>query len=75
MATEKQKRAARQNLEKARAAQSARAQGKRVPRRSEGMSTAEQNDLAANEFAFPGCSGRSSTASRSSSTAPRPHRA
>ena len=58
MATETQKRAARQNLEKARAtsapaAQSARAHGKKVPRRSAGMRTAEQNDLAASEFAFP----------------------
>jgi hypothetical protein len=53
MATEKQKQAARRNLTKARAAQSARAEGKRVSRRSEGMSAAEQNDLAAGEFAFP----------------------
>lgn len=53
MATEKQKQAARRNLTKARAAQSARAKGKRVPRRTQGLSTAEQNDLAANEFAFP----------------------
>ena len=53
MATEKQKQAARRNLTKARAAQSARAKGKRVPRRTQGLSTAEQNDLAASEFAFP----------------------
>jgi hypothetical protein len=53
MATEKQKQAARRNLTKARAAQSARAKGKRTPRRSEGMSTAEQNELGAGEFAFP----------------------
>jgi hypothetical protein len=53
MATEKQKQAARQNLKKARAAQSARARGKRAPRRTEGMSTAERNDLAAGAFAFP----------------------
>jgi Family of unknown function (DUF6582) len=53
MATEKQKQAARRNLSKARAAQSAGAEGKRVSRRSEGMSAAEQNDLAAGEFAFP----------------------
>ena len=53
MATEKQKQAARRNLSKARAAQSARAKGKRVPRRTQGMSTADQNDLAASEFAFP----------------------
>lgn len=53
MATTKQKEAARRNLEKARGAQSARAQGKRAPRRTEGLSTAEQNDLPASRFAFP----------------------
>ena len=53
MATEKQKQAARRNLTKARAAQRARAKGKRVPRHSQGLSTAEQNDLGAGEFAFP----------------------
>ena len=46
MATSKQKEAARQNLKKARAAHSARAQGKNVPRRTEGLSTAEQDRLA-----------------------------
>jgi hypothetical protein len=53
MATERQKRAARQNIKKARAAQSARAHGEKVPRRSEGMSTAEQNRLDDERFAFP----------------------
>jgi hypothetical protein len=53
MATTKQKQAARRNLEKARAAQSARARGKDVPTRSEGLSTAEQNDLPDSAFAFP----------------------
>jgi hypothetical protein len=53
MATEKQKQAARRNLTKARAAQGARVKGRRVPRRTQGLSTAEQNDLAAGEFAFP----------------------
>ncbi len=53
MATTKQKEAARENLKKARAAQSARAHGKSAPKRSEGMSTAEQNDLKDREFAFP----------------------
>jgi hypothetical protein len=53
MATEKQKQAARQNLTKARAAQSARAKGRQAPRRGQGLSTAKQNDLAASEFAFP----------------------
>lgn len=53
MATEKQKQAARRNLEKARAAQSARAHGKRAPRRTAGLSTAEQNRLPDATFAFP----------------------
>jgi len=53
MATTRQKEAARRNLEKARAAQSARARGKSVPRRSPGMSTAEENRLPEREFAFP----------------------
>jgi hypothetical protein len=53
MATEKQKQAARQNLTKARTAQSARAKGKQAPSRSQGMSTADKNDLAKREFAFP----------------------
>jgi hypothetical protein len=53
MATTKQKQAARRNLEKARAAQSARAHGKSGPSTSPGMSTAEKNDLEASEFAFP----------------------
>ncbi len=53
MATTRQKEAARRNLIKARAAQSARAQGKRVPRRSPGMSTAEENRLTDRQFAFP----------------------
>jgi len=53
MATTKQKEAARHNLEKARATQSARAHGKRVPRKTEGLSTAEQNRLDDDAFAFP----------------------
>jgi hypothetical protein len=53
MATTKQKEAARRNLVKARQAQSARAQGKRVPRKSAGLSTAEQNRLDDTAFAFP----------------------
>jgi hypothetical protein len=53
MATERQKEAARRNIAKARQAQSARAQGKDVPRQSEGMSTAEKDRLADQEFAFP----------------------
>jgi len=53
MATEKQKEAARRNVDKARQAQSARARGEEVPRSNEGMSTAEKDKLADQEFAFP----------------------
>jgi hypothetical protein len=53
MATTKQKQAARKNLEKARQVQSKRAHGAEVPKRSTGLSTAEQNDLPAAKFAFP----------------------
>ncbi len=53
MATEKQKEAARENIKKARQAQSARAHGKNIPRQGEGMSAAEKDDLADKEFAFP----------------------
>jgi Family of unknown function (DUF6582) len=53
MATEKQKEAARRNLSKARKAQSARAQGKDVPRSGEGMTTAEKDRLDDRQFAFP----------------------
>ena len=53
MATTKQKQAARKNIKKARATQSARAKGKRVPRQTRGLSTAAQNRLPDSEFAFP----------------------
>ena len=53
MATERQKDAARRNLVKAREAQSARAHGEKVPQRTEGLSTAEKDKLAGEEFAFP----------------------
>ena len=53
MSTTKQKVAARRNLTKARKAQSARAHGAKVPRRSGGLSTAQKNDLPASKFAFP----------------------
>jgi hypothetical protein len=53
MATAKQKEAARRNLVKARQAQSARARGQKVPGRSQGMSTAEENRLRETQFAFP----------------------
>ena len=53
MATERQKEAARENLVKARQAQSDRAHGRKVPHSTEGMSTAEKDKLADKEFAFP----------------------
>ncbi len=53
MATERQKEAARQNIKKARQAQSARAHGKDVPRQTEGLSTAEKDRMKDSEFAFP----------------------
>ena len=53
MATTKQKEAARQNLKRARQVQSTRAHGEQVPRTGHGLSTAEQNQLAAADFAFP----------------------
>jgi hypothetical protein len=53
MATEKQKEAARRNIAKARQVQSARAHGADIPREGEGLSTAEEDRLADQEFAFP----------------------
>lgn len=52
MATDRQKEAARRNIAKARQVP-ARARGERVPRRGEGMSTAEENRLADQKFALP----------------------
>ena len=53
MATERQKEAARRNIEKAREVQSERAHGQDVPRQTGGLSTAEQDRLPESEFAFP----------------------
>ena len=53
MATTRQKEAARQNIEKAREVQSARAHGAKIPKQSEGLSTADKDKLAQKEFAFP----------------------
>jgi hypothetical protein len=53
MSTEKQKEAARRNIEIAREVQQERAHGQDVPRTSEGMSTAEEDRLPDSEFAFP----------------------
>jgi hypothetical protein len=53
MATQRQKEAARRNIQKARQVQSERAHGAQVPRQSQGLSTAEQDRLAGSDFAFP----------------------
>ena len=53
MSTEKQKEAARRNIETAREVQEERAHGQDVPRTSEGLSTAEEDRLPDSEFAFP----------------------
>src|SRR5579862_2008022 len=53
MATERQKEAARHNIEKAREVQSERAHGQDIPRETEGLSTAEKDRLPENELAFP----------------------
>ena len=53
MATKRQKGAARRNIAKARQVQSARAHGADIPRQGEGMSTAEEDSLADQGFAFP----------------------
>jgi hypothetical protein len=53
MATERQKEAARHNIERAREVQSERAHGKNVPSQAEGLSTAEKDRLPEDEFAFP----------------------
>ena len=53
MATTRQKEAARRNLEKARATQRERAGGRQVARRTQGLSTAEENGMPDKAFAFP----------------------
>jgi hypothetical protein len=53
MATERQKEAARENITKARAVQSARAHGAKIPQQAEGLSTADKDRLPGKEFAFP----------------------
>jgi hypothetical protein len=47
------KTAARRNIKKARTAQSRRARGVRVPRRSSGLTTRQQNRMRSETFAFP----------------------
>ena len=53
MSTEKQKEAARRNIEIAREVKEERAHGEDVPRKSEGLTTAEEDRLPDSEFAFP----------------------
>ena len=53
MATLKQKTAARRNIKKARSVQSARARGARIPKKSAGLSTRQQNRMSSQTFAFP----------------------
>ena len=53
MATARQKEAARRNLVKAREAQRARARGQGVPAGTTGLSSAEENRMDRDEFAFP----------------------
>jgi uncharacterized protein DUF6582 len=53
MATTRQKEAAKRNIAKARQAQSARAQGKKAPRQTGGMTTAQKDRLPDEQFAFP----------------------
>jgi len=53
MSTEKQKEAARRNIEKAREVQSERARGEDIATSPEGLSTAEKDRLPEAEFAFP----------------------
>jgi len=53
MATQRQKEAARENIAKAREVQSERAHGAKIPKQSEGLSTAQKDKLPDKEFAFP----------------------
>jgi hypothetical protein len=53
MSTARQKEAARRNIAKAREVQSARAHGAKIPRQREGLSTAQEDQLADKDFAFP----------------------
>ncbi len=53
MSTTKQKEAAKKNIAKAREVQSERAHGAKIPRQTRGLSTADQDKLPDNVFAFP----------------------
>src|SRR5207245_3947599 len=53
MPTPKQKSAAPKNIKRARSVQSARARGARIPKKSPGLSTKQQNRMRTQTFAFP----------------------
>jgi uncharacterized protein DUF6582 len=53
MATTRQKAAARRNINKAQSAQSRRARGQHLSRRSTGLSTQKRNRMGRETFAFP----------------------
>jgi hypothetical protein len=53
VSTTKQKEAAKKNIAKAREIQSERAHGAKIPRQTRGLSTAQEDKLPANVFAFP----------------------
>jgi len=53
VSTTKQKEAAKKNIAKAREIQSERAHGIKIPRQTKGLSTAQQDKLPDNVFAFP----------------------
>ena len=53
VATKKQKTAARKNIKKARQVQSARARGAKIPKKSPGLSTRQENRMRSTQFAFP----------------------
>ena len=53
MATPKQKAAARRNIKKARSVQSRRAHGARIPKKSPGLTTKQENRMRSQTFAFP----------------------
>ncbi len=53
MATPRQKAAAKRNIKKARAVQSRRARGARMPKLSRGLSKRQENRMRSTTFAFP----------------------
>jgi hypothetical protein len=53
MATEKQRAAGRENAKRARAVQGDESRGRQVPKRSPGLSAADEDRVDAQDFAFP----------------------